>query len=84
MERLREALPLSKAGERVLKVVHIAQEDVRTLRKLVSMGIMPGRRVEVLHRFPSYVIRVGNTTVALGEEVAGKIYVAAAQGEKET
>ncbi|WP_258084205.1 FeoA family protein [Thermococcus thermotolerans] len=59
----------------MLEIVHVAQEDIRTLQKLMAVGILPGRKVEVVHRYPSYVVRVGNTTVALGEEIAEKIYV---------
>lgn len=75
MERLRNSVPLTRAKAKFLEIVHITQEDVRTSQKLVVMGIMPGRKMEVLHRFPSYVVRVGNTTVALGNEIAERIYV---------
>lgn len=75
MEKLKNSIPLTKAKAKVSEIVHIAQGDIRTLQKLIAMGILPGRRVEVLHRFPSYVIRIGNTTVALGEEIAEKIHI---------
>lgn len=72
---LKNSIPLTQARAKILDVVHIAQDDIRTLQKLMAMGIFPGREVEVIHRFPSYVVRVGNTTIALGEEIAEKIYV---------
>ncbi len=75
MEKLKNSVPLTGARSKVLEIAHIVQEDVRVLQKLISMGVMPGRKIEVLHRFPSYVIRTGNTTIALGNEIAEKIYV---------
>ncbi len=75
MEKLENSIPLTRAKAKVLEIIHIAQSDIRTLQKLMALGLLPGRRIEVLYRFPSYVVRVGNTTVALGNEIAEKIYI---------
>lgn len=42
---------------------------------LAVFGLVPGSEVLVLQRYPSYVVRVGETVLALDEDVAGDIVV---------
>lgn len=45
------------------------------LRKLMSMGILPGIELKVVQDFPSYVLQVGYTQVAVDREIAQVIIV---------
>ncbi|MBC2723933.1 FeoA family protein [Desulfosporosinus sp.] len=45
------------------------------LRKLMSMGILPGTRIKLIQKSPSYVFQVGYTQVAVDREIASVIFV---------
>lgn len=54
----------------------VARLDTRNeniLRKLMSMGIMPGVKVSVVQTYPSYVFKAGFTQVAVDSEIASVI-----------
>ena len=46
-----------------------------TLDRLAGFGIVPGSKMRLHQKNPSYVVQVGETTVALDEEIAKGIYV---------
>ncbi len=54
-------------------IVSIYTDDERRLRKLLAMGIYPGAQIELLQRFPSFIISVGNTQIALDSDIAAEI-----------
>lgn len=56
-------------------VVELKTNDESILRKLMSMGILPGMSMEIIQTFPAYVMKVGNTQVAVDKEIAGTIFV---------
>lgn len=66
--RLSE-LPRGSAGS----VVELDTNDPAILKKLVSMGILPGVPLQLIRTFPSYVIQVGFTQVAIDREIASVI-----------
>jgi DtxR family Mn-dependent transcriptional regulator len=43
--------------------------------RLAALGVIPGSTLRLHQRSPSYVIEVGETTIALDPEIAGEIYV---------
>lgn len=45
------------------------------LRKLMSMGILPGMPLRMIQTFPSYVFEVGYTQVAVDKEIASTVMV---------
>lgn len=57
------------------KVMYVLTRDHPQLHKLMSLGILPGTRISVHQIFPSFVIQVDQTQLALEEEVAKDIYV---------
>lgn len=74
------------AGVHVVPLTHIpvgrevevySLEDMlpNRLARLSAFGLAPGGRVAVLQRRPAPVLRVGETELALGEEVLEKIWV---------
>ncbi len=63
-----------KTGERG-KIVAINGQDVRSLRKLTVFGLLPGVEIEIVQTSPAYVLKVGNTELALDHEAAFGITV---------
>jgi Fe2+ transport system protein FeoA len=68
--------PLSrlKSGERE-RVAYFAGLGEQHIRKLLTLGIVPGVEVEVLQVSPTLVIRFEHTQLALDYELASHIYV---------
>lgn len=69
-------VPLSKLGPGdVSKIVYVLTTKHPQIHKLLSFGIVPGVSVTVHEIFPSFVIKVEETLVALEKEIADEIYV---------
>lgn len=67
---------LSDAGlGDLLRIVFITPKSKRRLEKLSSLGIVPGSRIRLLQRTPSYVLQIGETTVAVDRDITDEIYV---------
>jgi Fe2+ transport system protein FeoA len=58
------------------RVLHLAGE--RSRDALAVFGVVPGAELELLQRSPAFVVRVGETELALEAEVAARILVAEA------
>lgn len=43
--------------------------------KLAALGILPGTRVELLQRYPVFVLRMGYTELALDAELAARVRI---------
>jgi len=41
----------------------------------MAMGVLPGLKIAMIQKFPSYVFKVGETQFAIDEEMAEGIYV---------
>lgn len=63
-----------KSGQKG-KVVYIQAEDHNMLKKLMAMGILPGRSITLIQKSPSFVFSIGRTQVAVDKEIASSIYV---------
>lgn len=57
------------------KVAYIHTNNDKKLQKLIVMGVLPGMKISLLHKTPSYVFQVGHTQVAVDKEMASDIYV---------
>jgi Fe2+ transport system protein FeoA len=57
------------------KVSYINTQDKEVLNKLIAMGILPGKTIKLLHRFPSFVFEMENSSFAVDEELAENIHV---------
>jgi DtxR family Mn-dependent transcriptional regulator len=58
-----------------VRIVFIAPKSRKRLEKLSSLGIVPGSRLRLLQRNPSYVLQIGETTVAVDRDITDEIYV---------
>lgn len=57
------------------KLVYVLTRKHPQLHRLMSFGIVPGARVTVHQVFPSFVINIEETQLALEEEIAKNIFV---------
>lgn len=69
-------LPLSdlKAGEEG-RVVFITPKSRSRLERLSSLGLIPGSVVRLAQKRPSFVLEIGETMLALDEDIGREIYV---------
>lgn len=62
-----------KKGEEA--VVAALPDKTALLRKLTAFGILPGTDIALLQTFPSFVLAVGGTRLAMDREIAAAILV---------
>jgi len=69
-------VPLSdlQIGEKA-KIVFIASKYHARLDRLSSLGIIPGSVIHLHQRQPTYVIRIGETELAIDKDLAKEIFV---------
>ncbi|MGM0530717.1 MAG: FeoA family protein [Bacteroidota bacterium] len=65
-------LDMLKKGQSAV-VKRLITEDSKNLQKLLAMGILPGRIVKVLQRYPVFILEIDRTQAAMDKELAGKI-----------
>ncbi|MCM8779264.1 MAG: metal-dependent transcriptional regulator [Candidatus Omnitrophica bacterium] len=69
-------VPLTKLSPGDLaKVVYLLTRTHPQLHKLLSLGVVPGTRIILHQNFPSFIIQVEQTQIALEKEIAQHIYV---------
>ena len=69
-------VPLSKidiAEEVTLSYIVTTNHDY--MHKLLSIGMVPGTKLKLHQKFPTYIVKVNETQIALDGEVANLIYV---------
>ncbi len=57
------------------RIVFIAPKFHDRMDRLAALGVIPGSMIRLHQRSPSYVIELGETTIALDPEIAGEIFV---------
>ncbi|MEO7453770.1 MAG: FeoA family protein [Fimbriimonadales bacterium] len=62
---------LPKGESRVIS--EIVHDKDGHWKKLVAFGIMPGATISMLQRWPTFVVRVGNTEVGLDETTSSLV-----------
>jgi len=74
-------LPLSQLKKGSLaEVLRFDMTDRSTLRKLLSLGVIPGTRIRVVHTFPSYVIEIDSSQMVFDKTIASSIRVRLLKG----
>jgi DtxR family Mn-dependent transcriptional regulator len=63
------------------KIAYITSKRHQRLQRLMAMGVIPGLPVKLLQSFPSFVIRIEETQIALDKELADEIYVRCERNE---
>ena len=57
------------------EIAYLAISDGQKMQKLMSMGVLPGNRLELVQRFPSYVFKVGHSQFAVDDVLAREIHI---------
>jgi DtxR family Mn-dependent transcriptional regulator len=57
------------------RIVFITTPFHQRLSRLVNLGVVPGGKVFLHQKRPSFLLRLGATEVAIDEQIAGEIYV---------
>lgn len=57
------------------KVCYIVLDRFNILSRLMSMGILPGARLKILRKNPSYIVQIGNRQLVFDKHIASSIYV---------
>ncbi|MEW6040662.1 MAG: metal-dependent transcriptional regulator [Elusimicrobiota bacterium] len=57
------------------RVAYILTYDHPHLKKLMSLGLVPGSEIKLIQTSPGFVINVGETQIALEQDIAKEIYV---------
>jgi|TARA_B100001964_G_C14258510_1_gene613839 Fe2+ transport system protein FeoA len=72
----RHRLPLTElsSGEKA-KVVFITSKYHSRLDKLSALGCVPGSIIKLHQKSPSYVIKLGETDLALDKEICKEIFI---------
>ena len=64
-------LPVGEEG----RIIFIHPREHGLLHRLSPLGVIPGSTVRMHQKRPSFVIEIGETTLAIDEEIAHEIYV---------
>ncbi len=57
------------------KIAYLSLLHHPDLHKLLSLGLIPGTHFNLHQTFPTFVIEIGETTLALEKEIAEKIFI---------
>jgi DtxR family transcriptional regulator, Mn-dependent transcriptional regulator len=74
LEPIVVSLDKMSAGEEG-KIAYMLLQNHPELHKLLSLGVVPGTQVRLHQTFPTYVLELGESQLALEESVAKNIYV---------
>jgi ferrous iron transport protein A len=68
--------PLDYLGTKTQGVITaIRNKDDKIVKKLLAMGIHTGMHITLEQRFPSFIIRVDRTRIAIDKDIANSIKV---------
>jgi DtxR family Mn-dependent transcriptional regulator len=71
--KIKPLSALNPGNKGIITYIHTGNN--KTLQKLMAMGVLPGRTISLLHKFPSYVFKIGHSQTAIDREIASEIYV---------
>ncbi len=57
------------------EVIYLQTHDKDLLKKLMAMGVLPQKKIQLIQRSPSFVFSIGRTQVVVDKEIASNIYV---------
>ncbi|MHB1133073.1 MAG: metal-dependent transcriptional regulator [Chloroflexota bacterium] len=57
------------------RIAFVRAGETRKLQKLMAMGVLPGKPLRLIQRFPSYVFAIGHSQFAIDEDMARAIHV---------
>jgi DtxR family Mn-dependent transcriptional regulator len=57
------------------KIVFITTPFHQRLNRLINLGVVPGGKIFLAQKKPSFLLRLGQTEIAIDQEIASEIYV---------
>ena len=57
------------------KIAYMTTQKHRRMQKLMAIGILPGVTIKLIQSFPSFVLQLEGTQIALDKEIAEEIFV---------
>lgn len=57
------------------RITHIAHDANGHWRKLAALGVMPGATLRLVQKFPTCVLQIGYSVIALDHQLASQIEV---------
>jgi DtxR family Mn-dependent transcriptional regulator len=57
------------------EILSFKDNETKRINKLLSYGIIPGSKIVLSKKIPTFVIKIGHTNLALSKEVARDIIV---------
>lgn len=57
------------------QIAYIRSSEDHIINKLTSMGVIPGLKIQLLKKKPSFLFKIGESQFAMDRELASKIYV---------
>jgi len=57
------------------QIIRLCYIDTGFLHKLMALGVVPGERVVLLQTFPTFVVRIGYTQIAMDRLLAESVEV---------
>jgi DtxR family Mn-dependent transcriptional regulator len=57
------------------RIVYLHSKNDKELQKLMALGVLPGMPIQIIQKFPSYLLQIGQTQVAMDEHMAKDVYV---------
>jgi DtxR family Mn-dependent transcriptional regulator len=57
------------------KIAYLHTMDNKKLQKLMAMGLLPGVSIQMIQKFPSYVLKIGHAQVAMDKEMVKDIFI---------
>ena len=71
-----DILPLSKLNVKQKGVIaYLRAKNKDQMRKLMSIGVLPGAHISLVQKFPSYVFLLGHSQFAVDKDLASAIHV---------
>ena len=63
------------------KIVFITTPHHQRLGRLINLGVIPGGYLTVVQKYPSYLLKLGETEIAIDSAIASEIFVRATSNE---
>ncbi len=64
---------LSNGTSAEIYAIGSQRRDIQS--KLLAMGVLPGRSIRLITKFPSYVFQIGHSQFTVDHHIAQEIYV---------
>ena len=68
-------LPLSQVSQGMSGTIVELDVPTRHSGKLLAMGVLPGVKVRLLQRFPSYVFQIGRSQFTVDRQLAEQMHL---------